>query len=113
MEYVMFKKKKWDVFISYSRKDSTPVAHVVRDLRSSGLSVWYDVSEMQFCSRIRKAIAEGIQNSKSFLVFLSKRSISSSWVINNELDSAMQEELSNRPNFVITVLIGNISIDEI
>src|SRR6266487_5333684 len=104
--------EKWDVFVSYAMKDSTPVSHVIRDLQSSGLSVWQDVSAIQPGSRIREAINEGIQSSKSFLVFLSKRSTRSRWVL-NELDAAMVEEISNRRNFVVTVLLGNISTTEI
>ena len=104
--------KKWDVFVSYATKDSRSVSHVVSDLESSGLSVWQDVSAIQPGSRIREAINEGIQSSKSFLVFLSKRSTKSRWVL-NELDAAMVQEINNQRNFVIMVLLGNIAIDEI
>jgi TIR domain-containing protein len=102
--------KSFDAFISYSRKDEAIANQIASDLETSGISVWKDNLEIVAGERIREGIEAGIRNSKVFVLLASKRSLKSRWVL-NELDAAMLAEISDRVNFVLPILIGQIDAD--
>jgi hypothetical protein len=93
-----------DVFVSYSREDSNPVDEVVEHLRNSDLDIWRDRQEMVLGERIRERILKGIQSSSVVLVFISRHSVESPWVL-SELDTAMMLEM-RRDTKVVPVLGG-------
>ena len=99
--------QSWDVFLSYSTRDISAASQIAADLRSGGLTVWHDVSNVQAGERIREQISEGIRNSKAFVLLASRHSLSSRWVL-NELDAAMLTEISSRQSLVIPILIGRV-----
>jgi TIR domain len=102
----------YDVFVSYSSRDTAIVSRVVKDLSQAGLTVWWDQSSIRPAERIREAINRGIQNSATVLIFISSKSLESRWVL-NELDAAMLKEISERKPLVFPVLIGRIATDSL
>jgi hypothetical protein len=98
----------FDVFISYSRRDSEYVQAIVDHLSGFDLRIWFDRQSILFGTRIRESILHGIKSSSIILVFISQNSISSSWVL-NELDSAMMREMNEGKALVIPVILGKIS----
>ncbi len=68
------------VFISYSRKNLDFVKHLVNDLKTAGLKVWYDVSDLEVGKRWVTEIEGAIRQSQYFIVILSPDSIKSEWV---------------------------------
>src|ERR1041384_41218 len=100
-------QKQWDVFLSYSNRNSAIAARIASDLRGAGLTVWHDVTNVQPGERVRDAIGNGIRHSKVFVLLASVHSLRSPWVL-NELDAAMLNEISERRAFVMPVLIGKV-----
>jgi hypothetical protein len=68
------------VFISYSRKDIEYVRILAKDLESSGLKAWYDISDLEIGKRRAMEIQVAIQASQYFIVIISPNSIVSKWV---------------------------------
>jgi tetratricopeptide (TPR) repeat protein len=60
-----------DLFISYRRKDTTSVLPLVNELRSQGLSVWFDQDTIDEFAPITDRIREGLANSKALLAWYS------------------------------------------
>ena len=89
---------KYDVFISYSRKDyfdnngkviSGNVISVIKDLfDKQGVKYWIDQKESMTGRRLYHVIAQIIRESKQFLLVCSHNSARSQWVP-NELDVAI------------------------
>jgi TIR domain-containing protein len=104
--------QKFDIFISYSRRDSEHVNEIVEHLRSSDLRIWYDRQSMLYGKRLRESILEAIKSSSVILVFISPNSVTSTWVL-NELDSAMMREINDGTAVVVPVILGRIGDEEI
>ncbi len=68
------------VFISYSRKDLAFVERLAKDLKATGLEVWYDLSGLDGGARWGRDIQTAIEASQVFVVVLSPNSVDSEWV---------------------------------
>ena len=68
------------VFIFYSRKDLDFVERLAKDLKDSGLDVWYDLSGLEIGMHWGMEIQDAILKSKYLIVVLSPNSIVSEWV---------------------------------
>lgn len=79
-------EKSWDVFISYSSKDSDWVSQFYDKLKEKGLKIWYDQSKLSIGDNVRKNINMGLNNCKFGIVVLSQNFIDSFWP-NREYDS--------------------------
>lgn len=80
---------KYDIFISYSRKDSKVVKSVVDRLMSEGYSCWMDVSGIESGDAFKGVLVQAIKNSKTVLFFASENSNSSEWTV-KEINIAVQ-----------------------
>jgi tetratricopeptide (TPR) repeat protein len=63
--------ERYDVFISYRRKDSDRVRPLIDALKSLGISVWFDQDEIEEFAPITDKIRDGLANSKALLVWYS------------------------------------------
>lgn len=70
---------KYDVFISYSRKNSEIVNEVTHRLRSAGLIVWIDEDGIESGDLFKRVITNAIENSACVLFFSSYASNNSTW----------------------------------
>jgi formylglycine-generating enzyme required for sulfatase activity len=68
------------IFISYSRRDLEFVERLAKDLRAAGLTVWYDLSNLEVGAHWGKEIQNAIQNSQYAIFVLSPNSVESEWV---------------------------------
>jgi hypothetical protein len=102
----------YDCFVSYSWKDREYVDQVVEDLKNIGFNVWIDRDRIKPGQRIREAIHRQIDNAFCVLVFLSTRSLSSSFVL-NEIDIAMLQEMNKKKVILIPILLGRLRIDDV
>ena len=100
------------MFLSYSRRNTRIAQRIHLDLLAAGLSVWMDMTDARPGTRIREAINHGIEDSDLFLVLLSEHLIDFQWVL-NELDAAMLRKITTRKTYLIPLLAGQISIDNI
>ena len=97
---------KYDVFISYSRKDSAIVERFADDLGKAGFSVWMDVNGIETGDEFKRNIVTAIKESEVFLFFSSEASNASVWTVKEvnvavmlqksiipiKLDSAMYDD---------------------
>ncbi len=97
------------VFISHSSKDKKLVDRIVDDLRSKGISVWYDKFEIQAGDNIVEKINEGLKDSKYLVLILSPNALGSSWV-NEESSFGILQQITLKSVFVIPVLIEDCNI---
>lgn len=78
-------KKKYLVFISHSSKDSFVVAllerYIKEKCRKSGVETYLDVRDLEGGDNITQEIKTRIQKCNEVVVFVTKYSASSSWVI--------------------------------
>jgi TIR domain-containing protein len=65
------------VFVSYSRKDSETVDHIVAQLTKDGFNVWLDRKEIRGGDLWREDIVEAIDNAYACILMLSPDSVTS------------------------------------
>ena len=98
---------KRDVFISYSRKDSSCVKRIKKEIESyTQVNCWMDLEAIVAGSRkFRKVIVDGINNSHVFLFMLSEHSQESDNAI-GELELALRK--SRETKGALKVVLVNI-----
>ena len=69
----------YDIFISYSNKDSQIVHKYAKFLEDYGYKVWYDVKGLYGGAKFAGEIADAIEASKLFVFFSSENSNKSEW----------------------------------
>lgn len=72
-------EEKYDIFISYSQKDSKTVLAYAKYLEDAGYRVWYDVKGLFVGAEFSSEIAMAIENSRLFVFFSSNNSNESQW----------------------------------
>ncbi len=70
---------KYDVFISYSRKDTKTVMIIVELLKAKGINVWIDYDGIYTGDAFKRTIVSAIKESKEFIFFSSEASNQSEW----------------------------------
>lgn len=92
----VFRNGEYDVFISYSRKDSEQVLSVVRELQKRGFTTWIDKDGIESGDAFKSVIVRAIKNSDVFLFFSSKDSNKSPWTV-KEVNTAVHLKKSIIP----------------
>ena len=78
----------YDIFISYSRKDSERVLSIVKKLQERGFAIWIDKDGIESGDAFKSVIVRAIKNSHVFLYFSSKYSNVSPWTV-KEVNTAV------------------------
>jgi hypothetical protein len=103
--------KEWDAFICHASEDKKDFADpFARQLRDSGLTVWYDVFSLKVGDSLRRKIDEGLTKSRYGIVVLSKHFFTKEWP-QNELDGLMSREIAGTK--VILPIWHNITAEEV
>jgi hypothetical protein len=96
-------------FLSYSHKDRDIAERIAKDLRKTGIDVWFDQWEiLPGDSLIKKVFGEGLSNATAFIVLISTNSVDSCWV-NQELDTAFIRRIEGITR-VIPVILNDVII---
>lgn len=97
---------KYDVFISYSRKDIDEVRRFVDRLQVAipSLTCWFDITGVESGDEFEEKIIDAIDNSSNLIFFLSENSISSKWT----KDEVMYAK--NTDKKVVPVLLKNAKL---
>ena len=95
-------KKQYDIFISYSSKDSDIAFMLCEALENEGISCWIAPRDVE-AGHYAASIVEGIESSKLFVLLFSQNSNDSTPVL-NELDMAMGNKLLIIPARIEEVL---------
>ena len=85
-------KKKFDVFISYSRADSILVRDFYNRLVAEGFRVWIDTQGIEPGDLFKAEIASAIRDSRSMVFFSSHHSNTSEWTA-KEIGVAVKRKL--------------------
>ena len=72
---------KYDVFISYSRKNKEIVNRFANELKSHGYNIWMDVDGIESGDAFKVKIVNAIRDSSLFLFFSSNASNESEWTV--------------------------------
>jgi len=101
----------WDLFISYASEDRDDIVEpLVQALRSYGLRVWYDQSELKLGDSLRRRIDEGLSQSLYGIVVLSPSFFGKHWP-QLELDGMAHREVGGR-KVILPVWFG-VSYDDV
>lgn len=84
-------ENKYDVFISYSRRDYAIADKIVNALNAGGFTYFRDQQGLESGSDFLQSIINAIDNSRLFLCVLSENAYSSEFVI-KELEYALQRK---------------------
>ena len=87
---------KYDVFISYSRKDSTIVNSFKDKLVAAGYKIWMDKDGIESGDEFKRKIASAIRESKVFIFFSSATSNESEWTV-KEVNYAIKKKIQIIP----------------
>lgn len=74
-------EKEYDIFISYSRKDSELVLDIASKFSAEGYNVWIDRDGIESGDAFKSVIVKAIKRSKLFLFFSSKTANESPWTV--------------------------------
>lgn len=93
------------VFISYAREDFDVAKRLYSDLKSAGLSVWFDKESLLPGSKWKVAIIQAIRKSRYFLALLSDNSVNKTGYVQKELREALDlvDEFPESKIFIIPV----------
>lgn len=75
----MSKKEKYDIFISYSRKDFYLVRPIVSEIEALGIKVWFDLTGIESGEQFINEIVSAIDNSDSVIYMYSENSVVGEW----------------------------------
>jgi internalin A len=70
---------KWDVFISYSKKDISKVKAIVNDLEANNIRYWWDEEQIEPGDVVQDKIENGLRESRCVMPCLSRNQIHSGW----------------------------------
>ena len=80
---------EYDIFVSYSRKDSEVVQSVVGRLKAEGYRCWMDVTGIESSDEFKRVLVKAISASKVVIFFSSANSNSTPWTV-KEINVAVQ-----------------------
>jgi hypothetical protein len=83
--------ENFDLFISYASEDKEFVRPLAEALRSAGVSVWYDETELHFGDSLVERINAGLSGADFAIVVLSEHFLSKKWP-QKELDALLTGE---------------------
>lgn len=97
---------KYDVFISYSRKDIDEVKRFIDRLQVAipSLTCWFDITGVESGDEFEEKIIDAIDNSSNLIFFLSENSISSKWT----KDEVMYAK--NTDKKIVPILLKNAKL---
>lgn len=87
---------KFDIFISYSRKDAEAVSAIDSFLKERGYTVWFDKAEIKPADLWSDEIVKAIENCKIFIVILTPHSSDSADVA-KEVSQAAEDKKAILP----------------
>ena len=73
--------RRYDIFVSYSRKDSNRVQTIVNELQNNGYKIWIDKEGIESGDAFKAVIVKAIKKAEVFLFFSSLEASKSSWTV--------------------------------
>jgi len=92
------------VFVSYAHSDRDRVFPIIKRLYEARINLWYDEG-ISIQVNYHEAIARAIAGCDAFLIFISEKSVNSTFVIENELRYA----ITNKKR-IVPVFLDNVAL---
>lgn len=106
------KLKNKKVFLSHSSLDKDLVISVALDLNEKGITTWLDAFDILPGESIVSKINQGLENCEFILLFLSKNSIKSNWVM-KEWETILWDEINSNKIRIIPIKLEDCEIPKI
>jgi len=98
------------VFLSYSHEDKRIVSQFAEELKSTGMHVWFDLSEIRWGDSLGERIDRGLDSADFMVFFMSWNSLSKVWP-RAELNAIMSRQLTgDRGAMVLPVLLEDTEV---
>jgi len=81
--------KELTCFLSCAREDIDSARNLHRDLRASGVIIWFDESSLRHGKKWESAIRSGVRQSRYFIALLSSSSVSKKGFVQREIRAAL------------------------
>lgn len=112
MSELPVRKRPYKFFVSYSHKDYTSVAELVRWLDGvAGLKVWWDDRRLSVGSMIPSALPNAIKQAQAAIFFISQESARSGWV-REEYGAALLQRTKFDDYRIIAIKIDDAPIPD-
>jgi small GTP-binding protein len=102
----------YDVFLSHSSKENEEVRELAERLKRDGLRVWLDKWEIRPAENILAKIGQGLKQSRTLILFMSKAYFESKWA-KFEAYTLIFRDPTNEQRRFIPLLIKNCIIPDI
>ena len=91
---------KYDIFLSHSSKDKPAVRELAERLRRDGLRVWFDEWEIRPGDPILLKIEEGLEQSRTLVLAMSRNAFASEWVTLERHTAMFRDPTNQRRRFI-------------
>ena len=102
-------KRSPRIFLSYASADKDSARIIANALKESGVSTWFDESEIMWGADLAKSVETAARSSDYILLLLSPAAVNSQWV-HAEMSTALSRELQERAIKLIPVLLADCEI---
>jgi len=99
------------VFISYTQEDKNYASLIADKLREAGHDVWYDKWALRVGDNLIQKINEGLKETDTLIVIVSKNALRSKWVM-HEFSAIALGDLSSAKSRIIPVLVDKSSVPQ-
>ncbi len=106
------KLKNKKVFLSHSTMDKDVVISVALDLNEKGITTWLDAFDILPGESIISKINQGLENCEFILLFLSRNSVKSNWVM-KEWETVLWDEIDSNKIKIIPIKLEDCEIPKI
>ena len=103
------KKRRADIFLSFSYLDEDVATRVANGIRTFDFPIWFSLWSLKPGDSIVEKIGKALSKSNVIVVLLSQNSVNSRWV-KHELNTALMSHLSGHKVRVIPVLIDQCEV---
>lgn len=90
----------YDVFLSHSSKDKPAVRELAERLKGDGLRVWLDEWVIQPGDMIGLKIDEGLEHSRTLILFMSANAFASDWTTLERHTALFRDPTNRRRRFI-------------
>jgi hypothetical protein len=91
---------EYDVFLSHASADKPAVRELAERLAGDGLRVWFDEWVIQPGDSIPLAIEQGLENSRTLVLVMSKNAFASDWVTPERHTALFRDPTNQRRRFI-------------
>src|SRR5579862_9154113 len=91
---------KFDVFLSHCSKDKAVVRDLASRLKADGLKVWLDEWEMSPSDMTDLKVEDGLQASRTLILFVSANAVESPWVTLERQTSFFRDPTNSERKFI-------------